>query len=182
MTNRRIRRMLTVLVAGGTTAIGLSAAGATPAQATVTPFTLRLTAMHSQKVLAESSPFSGTAVVQEAPSAFKNQKWRLNLISASTAQLVNEESGRCMEPEKPLEASIVRMQTCDDPNDISQPSAQIWMDHARLYNGQTVHQWSNLKSHMCLDVSGASQSSGGLVIQYTCHGGPNQLFKQSIVP
>lgn len=174
-----IRRMLTVLVAGGAIAGGV-VVGSAPAQATVTPFTLQLTAMHSGLALAESSNLPGAAVVQVKsnfqPAAAR--KWRFDFTAAATARLVNEEfPGMCMEPEKPLEASIVRMQPCTS----ALPSAQLWRDHVRTFNGQTVHQWSNLTSHMCLDVSGASQAPNGLVIQFPCTDGANQLFKQTIV-
>ena len=175
----RIRRMLTVLVAGGAVAGGVFAGGA-PAQAAVTPFTLSLTAMHSGLVLAESSNLPGAAVVQtdsDSELAAAARKWRFDLIAASTARLVNEEfPGLCMEPEKPNEASIVRMKAC------SGSTAQVWKDHARQFNGQTVHQWSNLNSHMCLDVSGASLAPNALVIQFPCKdGAANQLFKHTIV-
>ncbi len=175
----RIRQMLTVLVAGGAIAGGVIV-GAAPAQADVTPFTLTLTAMHSNKVLAESSNLAGAAVVQKDPNSqpAAARKWRFDFVAASTARLVNEEfPGMCMEPEKPNEASIVRMKPCSS----SLPSAQIWKDHARLFNGQVVHQWSNLTSHMCLDVSEASQAPNALVIQFPCTGGANQLFKHTVV-
>ena len=100
--------MVTVSAAVSAGDLDSAIVGAAPAQADVTPFALTLTAMHSNKVLAESS-------------------------------------------------NVVRMKPCSS----SLPSAQVWKDHARLFNGQVVHQWSNLTSHMCLDVSEASQAPAG---------------------
>jgi hypothetical protein len=180
MTNKgRIRRLVMMLIAGGAAALGLAATAA-PAQATVTPFTLRITAVHSGLSLAASSPFLGAAVVQETPnSVFKNQKWRFNFVSTSSMQIVNEETGYCMEPESTA-PSIVRMQKCDDPNDLSKPSRQYWRDRNTVFNGVVVHRYLNLATGLYMDVSGASQSSGGLVITFPLTGGSNQMFKQTV--
>ncbi|MDG6109575.1 ricin-type beta-trefoil lectin domain protein [Dactylosporangium aurantiacum] len=174
----RVRRMLTVLAAGAAIAAGVTV-GAAPAQATVTPFALSLTAVHSNLVLAESSNVPGAAVVQRKPDSqpASARQWRLDFVAAATARLVNVEfPGMCMQPEKALEASIVRMRPCDGT-----VVAQVWQDHLRTFNGQTVHEWHNLASHMCLDVNEASQSPEALVIQFPCTGGANQLFKQAVV-
>ena len=177
-TFRQIRRMLAVLVTGGAIAGGMIAA-AGPAQAEITPFKLSLTAMHSNKVLAESSNIPGTAVVQRAPnsSPATARQWRFDFIATATVRLVNEESGMCMTPEKANEISYVRMQPCGSA--IS--ATQVWKYHVRQFNGQTVNQWTNQQSQMCLDVGEASQANEAKVIQFPCTDGPNQLFKQTVV-
>jgi len=176
----RMRRVATALVAGAATTLGLAVAAA-PAQATPTPFTLRMTAVHSGKSLTASSADVGSAVFQSTYFGTANQKWRFNFTGGSIAQIVNEDSHLCMQPEN-SGASLVRLQICDDPNDITHPSTQFWKQRQTLFNGKVVNRWENVTTGMYLDISGASQSNGALLIQFPPTGGSNQLFSHAIVP
>jgi Ricin-type beta-trefoil lectin domain len=178
-TTARVRRAVTALAVAAAAAVGLVFAAA-PAHAALIPFKLRITAAHSGLSLTTAG-FVGSAVYQDTYLGMPSQQWRLNFTAASVAQIVNEGSHLCMQPESTA-ASIVRVMPCDDPNDISHQSLQFWKDRQTMLNGKTVHRWQNTATGMYLDVSGASTSTGGLVIQFPFTGGTNQMFSQQIVP
>lgn len=178
-TTARLRRAVTALTVAASAAVGLALAS-TPAHAAPSPFKFRISAVHSGLSLTTAG-FNGSAVYQDTYLGTPGQQWRLNFTGGSVAQIMNEGSQRCMQPES-TGISIVRVMNCDDPNDITHPSLQFWKDRQTLFNGKVVHRWENVATGMYLDVSGASGSPGGLLIQYPLTGGSNQMFTQQIVP
>ena len=167
-TTARLRRAVTAVTVSAAAATGLALAS-TPAHAAPSPFKFRITAVHSELALTTAG-FNGSAVYQDNYFGTPGQQWRLNFTGGSVAQIMNEGGKRCMQPES-TGISIVRVMNCDDPNDITHPSLQFWKDRQTLFNGKVVHRWENVATGMYLDVSGASGSTGGLLIQYPLTGG-----------
>lgn len=51
---------------------------------------------------------------------------------------------------------------------------QLWVPHAA---GPDTYTFVNAKDNRCLDVNGGSRDNGAQVLQWDCHGGPNQQWQ-----
>jgi Ricin-type beta-trefoil lectin domain-like len=110
-TTARLRRAVTALTVAAAATVGLAVASA-PAHAAPSPFKFRIAAVHSGLSLTTAG-FVGSAVYQDNYGGGPDQQWRLNFTGGSVAQIMNEGSKRCMQPES-TGASIVRVMPCDD--------------------------------------------------------------------
>jgi hypothetical protein len=87
-------------------------------------------------------------------------------------KLVNRGSGKCIDVWGPLRTNgaTVHEWTCY-PTD-----SQLWRfePKGRTYLGWPVYQLRNKLSGRCLDIFRNLPDTGTPIIQWDCHGGPNQ--------
>jgi surface antigen len=102
-----------------------------------------------------------------------NAQWWLRVPAADGyVKLTNRGNGKCVDVKDRSLASgaPVHEWTCY-PTD-----SQLWRfePKGRTFQGWPVYQIRNKRSGRCLDVYGNGTAAGTPIIQWDCHGGPNQ--------
>ncbi|MET7394381.1 RICIN domain-containing protein [Dactylosporangium sp. NPDC005572] len=99
------------------------------------------------------SPTKAKALVEAKPS----------LLRASHSQLclqANDGNG-----------AIGVQQPCDGNN-----RTELWVPQA-VNGSQDTFRWVNAQDNRCLDVNGGSKDNGAQIVQWDCHGAPNQQWR-----
>ena len=91
------------------------------------------------------------------------------MIPAKPTLLRASHSGLCMQAAEG-NGGIATQMPCDNN------PTQVWMPQA-VAGAQDVFAFVNTKDNRCLDVNGGSKDNGAQVLQWDCHGGPNQQWR-----
>ncbi len=92
-----------------------------------------------------------------------------SLIPVKPTLLRASHSGLCMQAQEGNGGVATQMPCDNNPT-------QVWMP--QLVSGtQDVYAFVNTKDNRCLDVNGGSKDNGAQVLQWDCHGGPNQQWR-----
>jgi hypothetical protein len=91
------------------------------------------------------------------------------LLPAKPTLLRASHSGLCLQAAEG-NGGIATQMPCDNN------PTQVWMPQA-VSGTQDVFTFVNTKDNRCLDVNGASKDNGAQVLQWDCHGGPNQQWR-----
>lgn len=122
-----------------------------------------VTALHSGLCLQ-----TGGTVTQNACSGAANQTFEVRDAGADLFEIYNPTSGQCLEVRDSSNAPAAQLTTgaCDR-------ATNALFSLADAPGGITIRAQH---SGMCVDIAGASSSSGGVAIQWPCHGRDNQTF------
>ncbi|MET7425718.1 RICIN domain-containing protein [Dactylosporangium sp. NPDC005555] len=91
------------------------------------------------------------------------------LIPAKPTLLRAAHSGMCMQAAEGNGGAATQMPCDNNPT-------QVWMPQS-VAGTPDVFAFVNTKDNRCLDVNGGSKDNGAQVLQWDCHGGPNQQWK-----
>ena len=91
------------------------------------------------------------------------------LIPVKPTLLRASHSGLCMQATEGNGGFATQMPCDNNPT-------QVWMPQA-VAGTQDVFAFVNTKDNRCLDVNGGSKDNGAQVLQWDCHGGPNQQWR-----
>ncbi|MDG6101355.1 RICIN domain-containing protein [Dactylosporangium aurantiacum] len=91
------------------------------------------------------------------------------LLPAKPTLLRASHSGLCLQAAEGNGGAATQMPCDNNPT-------QVWMPQA-VAGTQDVYAFVNTKDNRCLDVNGASKDNGAQVLQWDCHGGPNQQWR-----
>jgi hypothetical protein len=175
----RLTRSAAALALTGAVGAGLVGL-AGPAQAAPTTFTVRLQAVHSQKLLTVAGTTAGSQVQQTGAigAGGPREQWRLRFASGVGAQIENVGvSGACMEPSDPASISPIVVRTCVDTGNPDARLIQFWRKRdTRLPDGNVVSRWQNVSTGQYLAIENVSQADGARLIQFPASGGQNHMF------
>lgn len=91
------------------------------------------------------------------------------LIPAKPTLLRASHSGLCMQAQEGNGGPATQLPCDNNPT-------QVWMPQS-VAGTQDVFAFVNTKDNRCLDVNGGSKDNGAQVLQWDCHGGPNQQWR-----
>ncbi|GGM07067.1 RICIN domain-containing protein [Dactylosporangium sucinum] len=111
-----------------------------------------------------SAPPSPTASPTPSPTKPKA------LVEAKPSLLRASHSQLCLQSNDG-NGSIGVQQPCDGNN-----RTELWVPQV-LDGSQDTFRWVNAQDNRCLDVNGGSKDNGAQIVQWDCHGGPNQQWR-----
>ncbi|MEN2740152.1 RICIN domain-containing protein [Microbacterium sp. X-17] len=113
------------------------------------------------------STADGAAVDQGNCNGGTNQQWQLQ-ASGSSYQIVNVNSGKCLQPSGSAVAGAVMVQqTCGTG------ATQLWTISPTIGAYRSI---VNTSSNLCLEVYGNSTTNGAATNLWSCNGGANQTW------
>jgi hypothetical protein len=92
------------------------------------------------------------------------------LVPAKPGLLRASHSGLCMQANEGNGGNATQM-PCDPNN-----PTELWVPQA-VNGSQDTFAFVNAKDNRCLDVNGGSKDNGAQIVQWDCHGGPNQQWR-----
>src|SRR5262249_32675980 len=92
------------------------------------------------------------------------------LVPARPSLLRASHSGLCMQATEGNGRTATQM-PCDGNN-----PTELWVPQA-INASQDTFTFVNAKDNRCLDVNGGSKDNGAQIVQWDCHGGPNQQWR-----
>ncbi len=117
-------------------------------------------------------PADGTRIQLWTGNGSDAQWWYRNPAGDGWFTLTNRATGKCVDVEGPSRANGANVHewTC------YRTDSQLWRwePKNRIVNGWPVFQVRNKLSGRCLDISNNGTADGTRIIQWDCHGGPNQ--------
>ncbi len=110
----------------------------------------------------------GTAALRWNCHTDPNQRFSLRALNAGHA-IVTSYSGQCLQPSGTASGSAVALQACNPATALQrvQLSPAMWPSAPQR----------SASSGLCMDIYNGATTSGGAVIQWTCHGGANQDWR-----
>ncbi|MFF5229407.1 RICIN domain-containing protein [Dactylosporangium sp. NPDC000521] len=91
------------------------------------------------------------------------------LIPAKPTLLRASHSSLCMQAQEGNGGVATQMPCDNNPT-------QVWMPQS-VGGSRDVFAFVNTKDNRCLDVNGGSKDNGAQILQWDCHGGPNQQWR-----
>jgi len=92
------------------------------------------------------------------------------LVAAKPSLLRASHSGLCLQANDGNGAGAVQ-QPCDGNN-----RTELWVPQV-LGGGPDTFTFVNTQDNRCLDVNGGAKDNGAQIVQWDCHGGPNQQWR-----
>ncbi|GAA3228285.1 RICIN domain-containing protein [Actinocorallia longicatena] len=177
-----MRRSLSTLMAAVAIGAVVPAVAATPAHAGPGPFYWLINVDSGKAVMPyNESKATGAAMVQRTSGNLGAQHWKIE-GSGTHRVLYNRNSHLCLLA--PIGGdSVLRQQYCNDTTGDLTGRRPIWRssNHDAMWAGLPV-TWRSDFSDQCMDALEAGTADDTLIIQYPCHGGPNQQFRLVYVP
>lgn len=92
------------------------------------------------------------------------------VLAARPTLLRPDHSGLCLQANDGNGGNATQ-QPCDGNN-----QTMLWIPQA-MNGSQDTFEFVNAADNRCLDVNGSSKDNGAQIVQWDCHGGPNQLWQ-----